>query len=100
MLGERRCAVRISEFESIETALTLAGKIDWVWVDCFTHFPLSRNDAKRLQDVGFKLCLVSPELHGRTSETAIAELANLLAEREITADAVCTKKPEFWKEYL
>jgi len=31
-LGERHCAVRVSEFESIETALTLAGKIDWVWI--------------------------------------------------------------------
>lgn len=100
MLGERRCAVRISEFESIETALMLAGKIDWVWVDCFTHFPLSENDAKHLQDVGFKLCLVSPELHGRTPEIAITELAKLLAERQIKADAICTKKPEFWKKCL
>ena len=32
--GERRCAVRVSEFESIESALTLAGKVDWVWLDC------------------------------------------------------------------
>jgi len=99
-LGERHCAVRVSEFESIETALTLAGKIDWVWVDCFTKFPLSGEDAKRLQDAGFKLCLVSPELQGRPAETAIPELAKLLAEREITADAICTKKPEIWKEHL
>ena len=49
-LGERHCAVRVSEFESIETALTLEGKIDWVWVDCFTKFPLSGEDAKRLQE--------------------------------------------------
>ncbi len=98
--GERRCAVRISEFESIETAYTLAGKIDWVWVDCFTKFPLCGEDAKRLQDSGFKLCLVSPELQGRPAETAIPELAKLLAERYITADAICTKKPELWKECL
>ena len=39
-------AVRISEFESIETALTLAGKVDWVWVDCFTHFPLLKKMLK------------------------------------------------------
>jgi len=99
-LGERRCAVRVSEFESIETALTLAGKIDWVWVDCFTHFPLGNQDAKRLQDVGFKLCLVSPELQGRPAETAIPELAKILTERQIVANAICTKKPELWKEYL
>jgi hypothetical protein len=99
-LGERRCAVRVSEFESIETAITLAGKIDWVWVDCFTRFPLSGQDAKRLQDAGFKLCLVSPELQGRPAETTIPELAKLLAERQITANAICTKKPEIWKECL
>lgn len=99
-LGEHHCAVRVSEFESIETALTLAGKIDWVWVDCFTQFPLSELDAKRLQDAGFKLCLVSPELQGRSAESAIPELAMLLRKRHISADAICTKKPELWKESL
>ena len=99
-LGEHHCAVRVSEFESIETALSLAGKIDWVWVDCFTKFPLAGMDAKRLQDAGFKLCLVSPELQGRPADTAIPELAKLLNERHITADAICTKNPELWKECL
>ena len=99
-LGERHCAVRVSEFESIETALTLAGKIDWVWVDCFTHFPLTGTDAKRLQEAGFKLCLVSPELQGRPAEVEIPQLANLLRERSIKPEAICTKQPELWKEYL
>ena len=97
-LGEHHCAARVSEYESIETALTLAGKIDWVWVDSFTHFPLSSEDAKRLQDAGFKLCLVSPELQGRSFDTEIPLLANLLNERTIRADAICTKQPELWKD--
>lgn len=96
--GERRCAVRVSEFESIDTALTLAGKVDWVWVDCFTHFPLSGADARRLQDAGFKLCLVSPELQGRPAETEIPQLIALLAERGIVAEAVCTKRPDLWEQ--
>jgi len=50
---EHRCAVRVSEFEFIETALSLAGKVDWVWVDCFTHFPLSRRESYRLKKSGF-----------------------------------------------
>jgi len=95
--GERRCAVRVSEFESVDTALTLAGKVEWVWVDCFTHFPLSRADADRLQGAGFKLCLVSPELQGRPADTDIPELIALLAERGIVADAVCTKRPDLWE---
>jgi len=95
--GEHRCAVRVSEFESIETALTLAGKVDWVWVDCFTRFPLNHEDAKRLKNAGFKLCLVSPELQGRDAENGISELASLLKEQQIEAEAVCTKRPDLWE---
>lgn len=95
--GERRCAVRVSEFESIETAMTLAGKVEWVWVDCFTQFPLSHVDAKRLQDAGFKLCLASPELQGRDAEIEIPLLVKLLADRNIVAEAVCTKRPDLWE---
>jgi hypothetical protein len=98
--GEHRCAVRVSEFESIETALTLAGKVDWVWVDCFTRFPLTRDDARRLKLAGFKLCLVSPELQGRDAEIEIPLLAHLLVGLEIQADAVCTKRPDVWESVV
>lgn len=97
--GESRCAVRVSEFESIQTALTLAGKVDWAWVDCFSHFPLSHEDAMSLREAGFKLCLVSPELQGRGAERGIPQLAGLLAERNIVADAVCTKRPDLWERH-
>ena len=99
-LGEHRCAVRVSEFESVETALTLAGKVDWVWVDCFTTFPLSQENAQRLHSAGFKLCLVSPELHGRSGEIEIPELSELIKARNIYPDAICTKLPELWKNCL
>lgn len=95
--GLRRCAVRVSEFETIETALTLAGRVDWVWVDCFTHFALTGDEARRLQAAGFKLCLVSPELQGRDAATEIPALRALLAQRGIVAEAVCTKQPRLWE---
>lgn len=98
-LGVHRCAVRVSEFESIQTALTLAGKVDWVWIDSFTQFPLSHDDARKLQEAGFKLCLVSPELQGRDAETEIAQLIQLLQERNIRAEAVCTKRPDLWEKF-
>lgn len=98
--GEHRCAVRVSEFESIETALTLAGKVDWVWVDCFTRFPLTEHDARSLKDAGFKLCLVSPELQGRDANVEIPHLVSLLKERNIAADAVCTKHTNLWEEAI
>ena len=94
--GERRCAVRVSEYEPVELALGLAAMIDWVWVDCFTKFPLSGADADRLHEAGFRLCLVSPELQQRTSPDEIPALQALLRERGIVPDAVCTKWPERW----
>ncbi|HDR9239089.1 phosphatidylinositol-specific phospholipase C/glycerophosphodiester phosphodiesterase family protein [Burkholderia vietnamiensis] len=96
-LGERRCAVRVSEFESIETALSLAGMVEWVWVDCFTKFPLSSEDGARLRAAGFRLCLVSPELQGRANEEEITKMQGELAERAIVIDAVCTKRPDLWE---
>ena len=98
-LGEHRCAVRVSENESIETALTLAGKVDWIWVDCFTKFPLSQYESRRLIDAGFKLCLVSPELQGRDAEIEVPLLARMLNDRDILTDAVCTKRPDLWEQF-
>tara|TARA_B100000767_G_C19688797_1_gene502999 strand:- start:326 stop:934 length:609 start_codon:yes stop_codon:yes gene_type:complete len=98
--GERRCAVRVSEFETVDTAMALAGKVDWVWVDCFTHFPLNYEDAMRLQGAEFKLCVVSPELQGRDADIEIPALFKLLSERQITPEAVCTKRTDLWEKLL
>jgi len=95
--GEHRCAVRVSEFESVETAMTLAGKVDWVWVDCFTKFPLTHEESRQLQQVGFKLCLVSPELQGRDANSEIPRLIELIHQLGIVAQAVCTKRPDLWE---
>jgi len=95
--GENRCAVRVSEFESIETALSLAGKVQWVWVDCFNSgLWLTGAQARRLQAAGFRLCLVSPELQARPSPEALAEVLAHLKQEGIRMDAVCTKVPQQW----
>ncbi|MBF0136923.1 MAG: hypothetical protein H7833_05200 [Magnetococcus sp. DMHC-1] len=95
--GERRCAARVSEFESVATALSLAGQIDWVWVDCFTRFPLDRTDYHRLREAGLRLCLVSPELQGRTDTQEIMQMRTLLDHNGMFMDAVCTKYPDRWQ---
>lgn len=97
-LGIHQSAVRVSEFESVDTALTLQGKVDWVWVDCFTRFPLDTAGARILQEAGFKLCLVSPELQGRPAEEEIPRLRQFLLDNAITADAVCSKRPDLWED--
>jgi hypothetical protein len=95
--GESRCAVRVSEFENINTAMTLARKIEWIWVDCFTRFPLTKESAYRLKQEGaFKLCLVSPELQGRMDKKSITTFRKNIEDLEIEGDAVCTKYPDLW----
>lgn len=98
--GERKCAVRVSEFESIDTALSLASMIDWVWVDCFSKFPLSSANAKLLKNAGLRLCGVSPELQGRSAEAEVMEMRRILQGLSIEFDAVCTKRPDLWEVSL
>jgi len=93
-LGEHRIAIRFSEHEPIESALALAGQVDWVWVDCFTRMPLDDCSYGLLKQ-HFKLCAVSPELQGR-------DVATIAAYREqlgrYPMDAVCTKRPDLWQQ--
>lgn len=91
--GENRVAVRFSEYESLETALSLAGKADWVWVDCFTRMPLTEGAYKALSK-HFKICIVSPELQGRDVKE-IAEYRKMFKPYKI--DAVCTKRADLWE---
>src|SRR5258708_17923282 len=39
--GDRRVAVRFSEYEPIEFALAFRGKVEWVWFALFTPLPLA-----------------------------------------------------------
>jgi hypothetical protein len=94
--GERRCAVRVSEYESVDTALALAGKVDWVWLDCFTDALPDPGISRVLQEAGFKICLVSPELQGRRGEDEIPRIRAHAASNYIEFDAVCTKAPALW----
>jgi hypothetical protein len=89
--GERRLAVRVSEYESVETALALAGKVDWVWVDVFTRIPVTPAQCATLRAAGFKLCLVSPELQGRPEDVVAYRTAI-----GMEMDMVCTKVPSTW----
>lgn len=95
--GESRCAIRISEYENISTAYTLSGEVDWVWVDTFTHLPISAKDAEKLKANGFKLCLVSPELHGRDPTLEIPKIRSQIHAQNISFDAICTKRVDLWQ---
>ncbi len=88
-MGERNIALRFSELEGLDTIRNMAGKVDWVWVDCFSRLPITRQSYSELKDLGYKLCLVSPELEGQPEK--IEEYHDRLADEGILMDAVCTK---------
>lgn len=87
--GERRLAVRFSEYESLATVEATAPFVSWVWVDVFTQLPLTSFVEKFLRQRGLKLCLVSPELQGQQEK--LVDYKTLLAKRGVTIDAVCSK---------
>ena len=73
-LGERRIAIRVSEYEDIQTSLNMKEFVDWVWLDS-------------LKENGFHVCLVSPELQFRNED---------VSHLKYIVEAVCTKIPELW----
>lgn len=93
----KNLAVRFSEYEPIEYALSFKDKVKWVWVDCFTHLPLNDNIYKVLKEAGFSICLVSPELQ-KHSMHEIIEFKQKINKMDI--DAVCTKRPDLWGQEL
>ena len=98
--GQKQSAVRVSEYESIKTVKNLAGKVEWVWIDYFTKFPLDPSEVNELKQLDFQLCMVSPELQGYDPVIEISKLAHLFNSSEIKLDAICTKRPDLWKERL
>ncbi len=98
--GEKNVAIRISEFEGIDTARNMAGRIEWIWVDCFTKIPIGKREADELHDLGYKLCFVSPELEGRQDD--IKFYAERIASEGLEIDAICTKyyNIDKWRDML
>ena len=91
--GERRLAVRFSEFEGMETVRLMAQFVSWVWVDVFTCLPLNDWLAEYAQEaLNLRICLVSPELQGQPDK--ISEYVDILTQQNIKLDAVCTKMPQ------
>ncbi|MBR4656119.1 MAG: hypothetical protein IKO68_06020 [Oscillospiraceae bacterium] len=97
--GIKNIALRFSEYEGLDTLRSMAGKISWVWADCFTKCPLTEEGYHELKNLGYRICIVSPELQGRPQD--IEQYAAFLQERSMTPDAVCTKFANLpiWKKY-
>jgi len=87
--GEKNIALRLSEYEGLDTILNMENKIKWVWLDCFSKLSIDVETYMILKKRGFKLCLVSPELQSQPEK--IEEYRYYLSEKNIVMDAICTK---------
>lgn len=98
--GEKNIALRFSEFEGLDTVLAMAGKVEWIWVDCFTKLPINIENYSILKNLGFKFCLVSPELQNHYED--LVEYKNSLITQGIYFDAICCKKKNFsiWDDLI
>lgn len=108
--GLSNFAVRVSELESVDTALRISSylrghnrSIGWIWADSFTGMPLPPNEALALRQAGYRICIVSPELHhvndpGSYEAHALRYIEALKDSSMVASrpDMVCTKCPELW----
>ncbi|MDA9206383.1 hypothetical protein N9O45_03420 [Planktomarina temperata] len=92
---DKKSAVRLSEYESIETVELMRNSASWVWVDYFSTAILDTKLSERLKCLGLNICLVSPELQG-FNENKVEQYQRYLVANRIAFDAVCTKHYNKW----
>ena len=83
-----KLAIRYSEFETLDLVINMKGKVEWVWIDCFSKFPLDKNTYQLLKK-DFKLCYVSPELQQQPNK--IIKYKNLFLNQNMIPNAICCK---------
>jgi hypothetical protein len=89
-LGEKRIALRFSEYENFANIIDNQDKVNWVGVDCFTRFPLTKSLEEVFHAHGLKICIVSPELQGQPE--LIYKYKEYINNENIHVDAICTKE--------
>ncbi|WP_440708530.1 hypothetical protein [Herbiconiux sp. YIM B11900] len=94
--GETRTMVRVSEYESVQTALALQPRPQWVWLDSFTGAWPEAAELRLLAEHGFSIMVVSPELQGRDLESEFEVITARFTEAGVPLHGVCTKKPAVW----
>jgi hypothetical protein len=92
-------ALRLSENENPIEINDL--KIRWIWLDSFSgDWSFLGKHAEWLKKGEFKLCLVSPELQGRSPDEESFDVLEICEKTNLRIDAVCTKHSEMWEKLL
>lgn len=87
--GEKNIAIRFSDLEPIENVIAAKDFVKWIWIDCFSRFPVDDEIYKVIKQTGLKTCLVSPELQGRPED--LIKYVNFIRDHKMVFDATCTK---------
>ena len=85
-LNNKNFAIRVSKFESVETALNSRELSDWVWYDYFDNY-INIDDLRKLINAGFKVIMPSPELVNSN-----ISYNDLLKNNNIVLWAICKNK--------
>jgi hypothetical protein len=98
--GEQNIALRFSEYEGLDTLINMKGKVKWVWVDVFNKLPLNSKICEIIQSLGYKICLVSPELQNHPNNIKI--YAEEIINQKLKINAICCKihNVQLWKQCL
>lgn len=93
--GERRFALRISDFEQIKDIGFFQNKVEWIWLDVFQdNGYLDDSFFSSLES--FKKCIVSPELHIDRDKSHSLRIRESLLPIVRHFQAVCTKDEYLW----
>ena len=84
------CALRLSEYEKEQ----FSGP-KWAWVDSFHSIWYDDKYLELIKNNGYKIVLVSPELHNRNNELDYQKIESLINKKLV--DAICTDIPDRWK---
>ncbi len=85
----KKIAIRVSCYEGFDVAKKLKNKVNWIWFDTFKGMP-KKSELIFLKKLKYKICLVSPELHGKTVCNKKKIIKDIIKLKLV--DAVCTKE--------
>lgn len=82
-------ACRFSEYETIDNFLDNKNMFSTLWVDCFTKFPLNKENYEYIKNENKKICIVSPELQKQPEKIEIYR--SYIIQNNIFPDMICCK---------
>ena len=87
--NDNNIACRFSEYEPIDNFMNCKNMYKYLWIDCFTEFPLNKENYQLIKNQNKKICIVSPELQKQPEK--IDEYRNMIIYKNIIPDMICCK---------